>query len=132
MEEIVNIEFKEYFKQNRADIMGLPSEVQQILIKKARIRPYQKSVARFREIMISPVLSPIDKLIALQSLKSQIQADINEFWEDLITDKTKITLNRDELTSIMLFIISRAEVEDLMSQVRLMTEFISQDIQEAS
>jgi hypothetical protein len=82
--------------------------------------------------MISPVLSPIDKLIALQSLKSQIQADINEFWEDLITDKTKITLNRDELTSIMLFIISRAEVEDLMSQVRLMTEFISQDIQEAS
>lgn len=32
----------------------------------------------------------------------------------------------------MLFIISRAEVEDLMSQVRLMTEFISQDIQEAS
>jgi hypothetical protein len=28
MEEIVNIEFKEYFKQNRADIMGLPSEVQ--------------------------------------------------------------------------------------------------------
>ena len=88
--------------------MGLPVEVQEVLLRKARIRPYQKSVARFREIMTSPSMSPIQKLIALQSLKSQIQADINEFWEDLITDKSKITLNRDELTSIMLFIISRA------------------------
>ena len=58
--------------------------------------------------MTSPSLSPIEKLIGLQSLKVQIQSDINEFWEDLITDKGKITLNRDELTSIMLFIISRA------------------------
>jgi len=28
MEEIVNIEFKEYFRENCADIMGLPAEVQ--------------------------------------------------------------------------------------------------------
>jgi hypothetical protein len=32
----------------------------------------------------------------------------------------------------MLFIIARAEIPDLMSQLRLMTEFISEDIQEAS
>jgi hypothetical protein len=104
----VNIEFKEYFRKHREDIMELPVEVQDILLKKARIRPYQKSVARFREVMTSPSLSPIEKLLGLQSMKVQIQSDINEFWEDLITDKGKITLNRDELTSIMLFIISRA------------------------
>ncbi len=28
MEEIVNIEFKEYFRENCTDIMGLPAEVQ--------------------------------------------------------------------------------------------------------
>ena len=58
----------------------------------------------------------------------QIQEDIRDFWEDLINDKTKICLNRDELTSIMLFIIARAEIPDLMSQLKLMTEFISEDI----
>jgi hypothetical protein len=41
-------------------------------------------------------------------------------------------LNRDELTSIMLFIIAKSEIPDLMSQLRLMTEFISDDIQDAS
>jgi hypothetical protein len=41
--------------------------------------------------------------------------DIREFWLDLINDSSKIMLNRDELTSIMLFIIARAEVPDLMS-----------------
>ena len=61
-------------------------------------------------------VSPLEKLFALQTeLRGQIQADIRDFWEDLITEPTKITLNRDELTSIMLFIIARAEVPDLMS-----------------
>ncbi len=32
----------------------------------------------------------------------------------------------------MLFIIARAEIPDLMSQLRLMTEFISMDIQEST
>jgi hypothetical protein len=58
----------------------------------------------------------------------QILDDIREFWLDLINDSSKIMLNRDELTSIMLFIIARAEVPDLMSQLRLLTEFTSEDI----
>jgi hypothetical protein len=32
----------------------------------------------------------------------------------------------------MLFIIARAEIPDLMSQLRLMTEFISEDIQQST
>jgi len=77
--------------------------------------------------MTSP-MSPMDKLLQLQSLKVQIQDDIKDFWSDLINDNSKICLNRDELTSIMLFIIARAEIPDLMSQLRLITEFISEDI----
>ena len=101
------------------------------LLEKARIRPYQKSVLKFREIMVRGC-SPLEKLFAIQiDLKQQIRADIEEFWADLITDSSKLTLNRDELTSIMLFIIARAEIADLMSQLRLMTEFTSEDIQDA-
>lgn len=61
-EDIINIEFKEYFKKHRADIVVLPPEVQTKLLQKAKIRPYQKSVLKFREIMTS-ALSPIEKLI---------------------------------------------------------------------
>lgn len=70
---------------------------------------------KFREVMTRGC-SPLEKLFAIQvELKAQIHADIRAFWDDLITDQSKITLNRDELTSIMLFIIARAEVPDLMS-----------------
>jgi hypothetical protein len=50
----------------------------------------------------------------------------------VITDRTKLILNRDELTSIMIFLIVKAEIPDLCTQLKLITEFTSSDIQEAS
>lgn len=41
-------------------------------------------------------------------------------------------LNRDELTSIMIFVIVKAEIPDLFSQLKLISEFTSTDIQEAT
>lgn len=74
-------------------------------------------------------ISPLKKLFILHTeLKASILQDIKDFWEDIISDPNKITLNRDELTSIMLFIIARAEIPDLLSQLRLITEFTSEDI----
>ena len=63
-EDFVNIEFKEYFKTNKEHIEELPGEVQMKLLEKARIRPYHKSVLKFREIMMS-ASSPLEKLFAL-------------------------------------------------------------------
>ena len=61
---MVNIEFREYFKKNKQDFSQLPSELRSKLLEKARIRPYQKSVLKFREIMTQPS-SPLDKLVNL-------------------------------------------------------------------
>ena len=63
-EDMVNIEFKEYFKKNKQDFEQLPPGLKSRLLEKARIRPYQKSVIKFREIMTQPS-SPLDKLINL-------------------------------------------------------------------
>lgn len=65
-EDMVNIEFKEYFLKNSEQFEQLPTEVQEKLLEKAKIRPYQKSVLKFREIMLSPT-SPLVKLFALHS-----------------------------------------------------------------
>jgi len=37
---LVNIEFRDYIRKHREDINELPGEVQEVLFKKARIRPY--------------------------------------------------------------------------------------------
>lgn len=39
-EDVVNLEFKEYFRTHKAHIEELPGEVQVKLLQKARIRPY--------------------------------------------------------------------------------------------
>ena len=67
-EDLVNIEFKEYFKKNSSNIAELPEKVRKEILQKAKIRPYQKSVLKFREIMTSSK-SPLEKLISLQDLK---------------------------------------------------------------
>ena len=63
-EDFVNIEFKEYFKTHKEIFDGLAPLVQTKLLEKARIRPYHRSVKRFRDIMLRPV-SPLQKLFAL-------------------------------------------------------------------
>ncbi len=57
--------------------------------------------------------SPYEKLFQIKDIKDQIQADINEFWGDVITDRSKLVLTRDEMTSILLFLICKSEVPDL-------------------
>lgn len=105
--------------------------MRQVILVKAKTKPFQKSVVRFREIMIK-TCSPLDKLFMLKELKEQIQQEVQEFWSGIITDPSKLVLTRDELTSIMIFIICKSEVPDLFSQLRLTNEFTSPDIQQSS
>ena len=51
-----------------------------------------------------------------------------EYWQDIITDDSKLMVNRDEHTSIMLFILAKTEIPDLFSQMQLITEFASYEI----
>ena len=72
--------------------------------------------------------SPLEKLFAIKDLKDLIQQEIQEYWADVITDYSKLVITRDELTSIFLFLICKAEVPDLYTQLKLMSEFTSADI----
>jgi Vacuolar sorting protein 9 (VPS9) domain len=74
------------------------------------------------------VCAPLEKLFLLRDLKDQIQEEVQEFWSGVITDPSKLVLTRDELTSILLFLLCKAEVPDLYTQMRLTNEFTSPDI----
>ena len=64
LEDMMNMQFKEYIKQNQDYILSLPNEVRTLIYEKAKIKPYKKSVAKFREIMTQP-LAPPTKLFML-------------------------------------------------------------------
>ena len=119
--------FKNYMATNKAMIDKMPQAVKNIIIEKAKIKPFQKSVLKMRDLMVK-TSSPLEKLFALKDIKDQIQTEIHEFWSGVITDESKLVLTRDELTSIMLFILVKAEIPDLYTQLKLITEFTSQDI----
>lgn len=53
-----------------------------------------------------------------------------EYWRGIIADESKLVINRDEMTSIVLFIIAKTEIPDLTSQLKLISEFSSYEIQQ--
>ncbi|CDW85155.1 UNKNOWN [Stylonychia lemnae] len=130
IEEIHNLEFKEYFKNNMDNIKKLPPQIQKLMLEKSKIKPFKKSVQLFRVIMQNSC-SPLQKMFQIQDLLNwQIPNEVREYWKDTIKDEQKLAINRDEYTSIMLFIIVKAQVPDLITQLKFIKEFTSEDIQD--
>lgn len=66
--EIVNFGFKQYITENAQLLESLPSEIKKIVIDKAKVKPYHKSVLKFRDIMTKSN-SPYEKLFMIKDLK---------------------------------------------------------------
>ena len=69
MDEIKNIEFKEYFLNNKRHLDKLPSDIRHLIYTKAKVKPFHKSALKLREIMIKQI-SPMEKLFLLEDLKT--------------------------------------------------------------
>ena len=61
---MTNIKFKEFFKQNKQYLVSLPPEIKTKIYQKAKIKPFQRSVLKFRDIF-SKQCSPLEKLFYL-------------------------------------------------------------------
>ncbi len=85
-------------------------------------------MVKFRHIMISHDFSPLEKLFKFLQLKSVIEEEIDDYWENILQDKSRIILTADDMTSLMVFFIVKSEIPDLSSQLKLITEFTSAEI----
>lgn len=47
----------------------MPAHVKQLILNKAKVKPFHKSVLKFRDIMTRQSCSPLDKLFMLKDLK---------------------------------------------------------------
>lgn len=123
------MELKDLIQQHKKAFEELPGEVRQVLMLKTKIKPYQRSVLKFRQVMMSTEMSPLQKLFSFLQLKSVIEEEIEEYWENILQDKSRIYLTADDMTALMVFLIVKAEIPDLSSQLKLITEFTSSEIQ---
>lgn len=123
------MELKDLLQQHKKAFEELPGEVRQLLMLKSKAKPYQRSVLKFRQAMISTEMSPLQKLFSFLQLKSVIEEEIEEYWENILQDKSRIYLAADDMTALMVFLIVKAEIPDLSSQLKLISEFTSSEIQ---
>lgn len=66
-----NLTLSRYIQTNKAHMDLLPASARQLANAKAKTKPFQRSVIRFREIMVK-TCSPLEKLFMLRDLKDLI------------------------------------------------------------
>mmetsp|Transcript_17368 Transcript_17368/g.29210 ORF Transcript_17368/g.29210 Transcript_17368/m.29210 type:complete len:574 (+) Transcript_17368:90-1811(+) len=99
--------------------------------------PFHKSIEKFRQVMLNPQLSPLDKLYQLQYLNITKFFERNKEFFRLknhasgSSEEMQVVLTRDENILIMTYIMIQAGVPDLASQIELITAFTSQYMQES-
>ena len=90
LEDVENVEFKEYLRKNIEMIKKLPYEQRVMILQKARVKPFKKSVQAFRQILLEPC-SPLIKLFKLQKyMQTTIPQEIFEYWQGAIKDYSKL------------------------------------------
>ena len=66
--DAVKVGFKQFVTENAKILEAFPEDIRKIIIEKAKDKPYQKSVIKFREIMTRST-SPYEKLFQIKDLK---------------------------------------------------------------
>lgn len=96
------------------------------ICKTSKLNPFKKAIEKFREIMASDQLTPLDRLYKLQFLPITDGLKQHRGYFDRFGP-----LTRDEKTPIITYIIIQAKVIDLSSKIDLITAFSTQYMQES-
>ena len=61
----------------------------------------------------------------LQDCSSQIENSVQQFWNDLNVDKSKLCLTIDEYLSIFMYIIVHSRIRDLEAHLFIINSFLN-------
>lgn len=65
----------------------------------------------------------------LLRVRQSIEDNVQNFWEGIQVEQDLIQLTTDQCIPIYMFIILKAQVQDLLAHVKLIKEFISDHVQ---
>lgn len=99
--------------------------------KLAPVSPYTKSIKKIKETFKNKRLSPIEKLIQVKEVVSLLKSEIQEYWEwKSPCEEFQIELDRSDVLSILIYILVKAQIDDLRAQFEIIRSFTSNGVQD--
>lgn len=98
-----------------------------MLDQKLKGKPYYEAVQTLKAVVGRA--SPFEKLLVLLKVRQSIEDNVQTFWEGIQVERENLQLTTDQFIPIYMFVILKAQVQDLVAHVRLVKEFISDHVQ---
>jgi len=98
-----------------------------MLDQKLKGKPYYEAVQTLKAVVGRA--SPFEKLLVLLKVRQSIEDNVQTFWEGIQVERENLQLTTDQFIPIYMFVILKAQVQDLVAHVRLIKEFISDHVQ---
>jgi len=92
------------------------------LIQRAtKNQPYFDAIEKLREV--AKLDTPMKKLKCITELNSVICKCIDDFWKGIPVPQEKLSIDADQYLSILVYIVIKAKVRDLFTNIALANEF---------
>mmetsp|Transcript_43843 Transcript_43843/g.31944 ORF Transcript_43843/g.31944 Transcript_43843/m.31944 type:complete len:131 (+) Transcript_43843:1558-1950(+) len=86
------------------------------------IKPYKLAIDNIRKLR--QYETPIDKMRCITLTSRYIVKSIDYFWKKVkVLEKSKLTLDADELLMIFIFVTIRSKITEILSHLKLINEF---------
>lgn len=83
--------------------------------------PYAEPIKHLRKI--SSIIAPTEKLECLRDVCKKVDENVLEFWEGVAVKTEKLQLSADQYLAILMYIVVKARIKDLESQMFLIEQF---------
>ena len=83
--------------------------------------PYSDPIKHLRKI--SNIIAPAEKLECLRDVCKKVDENVLEFWEGVAIKTEKLALSADQYLAILMYVVVKARIKDLESQMFLIEQF---------
>lgn len=85
----------------------------ELLEQKLKGKPYSEAVQTLKAMKAVP--SPFEKLLIMLRVRQSIEDNVQNFWEGIQVEQDLIQLTADQFIPIYMFVILKAQEEDLIA-----------------
>mmetsp|Transcript_20090 Transcript_20090/g.19057 ORF Transcript_20090/g.19057 Transcript_20090/m.19057 type:complete len:123 (-) Transcript_20090:278-646(-) len=97
---------------------------------KLLIKPYKLAIDNLRKVR--QYETPIEKMRCITLTSRYIVKSIDHFWRKVkILEKSKLTLDADQLLMIFIFVTVRSKVTELLSHLKFINEFSTESLRKS-
>lgn len=99
--------------------------------KLSSVSPYTKSIKKLKDAFKNKRLSPIEKLIEVKEVVQLSKQEIQEYWEwKSPCEEFQIELDRSDVLSVLIYILVKAQIDDLRAQFEIIRAFTSNAVKD--